>query len=414
MSENTNNTNNIINTNNTNNTNNVNKSIYLDYQSSKPVDPRVIDAMIPIFKEKYGNPSSLHRIGDVATDLLEKNREIIAKFINAQSNEILFTSSATESINLGIIGYALRNKRNGNHIIISEVEHISLHNIAKYLEKKGFRVSKVPVDQYGRIKLKKLQSRITDQTILISIQTANNEIGTIQPIEEIGEIASEHNITLHTDAVAAEGQIPIDVKKNNISMLTLSSNDIYGPKGVGVLYLKKGIRVQPQIIGGGQERGFRSSTENIPGIVGMGKAAEITLQEMQDESKRLIGFRDKMIKEILEKIPQSYLNGHPTKRLPNNAHFRFEAIEGESILLSFKDLGIAVSTGSACSSKTLEPSHTLIATGLLHEEAHGSLEITTGRFTNQEDIDRMIEVTPGIVKRLRDMSPLYRKKPGEK
>lgn len=387
------------------------KHIYLDYQSSKPVDPRVIDAMIPIFTEKYGNPSSLHGIGDQATDLLEKNREIIGKFINAEANEILFTSSATESINLAILGYALRNKRNGNHIIISEVEHISLHNIAKYLEKNGFRVSKVPVDQYGRVKINKIKSRITDQTILISVQMANNEIGTIQPIKEIGEIASEHNIPFHTDAVAAEGQIPIDVKKNNISMLTLSSNDIYGPKGVGALYLKKGIRVQPQIIGGGQERGFRSSTENVSGIVGMGKAVEIAQQEMETESKRLIGFREKMIKEILDGIPQTYLNGHPTNRLPNNTHFRFEAIEGESILLSFKDLGIAVSTGSACSSKTLEPSHTLIATGLLHEEAHGSLEITTGRFTIQEDIDRLIEVTPGIVKRLREMSPLYKEKP---
>ena len=388
-----------------------NSNIYLDYQSSKPVDPRVIDAMIPIFSEKYGNPSSLHGIGDQATELLENNRAIIGKFINAEPDEILFTSSATESINLGILGYALRNKRNGNHIIISEVEHISLHNIAKFLEKNGFRVSKVPVDQYGRVKINKIQSRITDQTILISVQTANNEIGTIQPIKEIGEIAAEHNIPFHTDAVAAEGQIPIDVKKNNISMLSLSSNDIYGPKGVGVLYLKKGIRVQPQIIGGGQERGFRSSTENISGIVGMGKAVEITQQEMDSESKRLIGFREKMIKEIIDGIPQTYLNGHPTHRLPNNSHFRFEAIEGESILLSFKDLGIAVSTGSACSSKTLEPSHTLIATGLLHEEAHGSLEITTGRFTTQEDIDRMIEVTPGIVKRLREMSPLYKKKP---
>ena len=388
-----------------------NNSVYLDYQSSKPVDPRVIDAMIPIFSENFGNPSSLHGIGDQATDLLDKNREIIGKFINAEPNEILFTSSATESINLGILGYALRNKRNGNHIIISEVEHISLHNIAKYLEKNGFRVSKVPVDQYGRVKLNKIKSRITDQTILISVQMANNEIGTIQPIKEIGEIAAENNITFHTDAVAAEGQIPIDVKRNNISLLTLSSNDIYGPKGVGVLFLKKGIRVQPQIIGGGQERGFRSSTENMSGIVGMGKAVEIAQQEMENESKRLIGFREKIIKEIINGIPQTYLNGHPTHRLPNNSHFRFEAIEGESILLSFKDLGIAVSTGSACSSKTLEPSHTLIATGLLHEEAHGSLEITTGRYTTIEDVERLIEVTPGIVKRLRDLSPLYKEKP---
>jgi cysteine desulfurase len=385
----------------------VKNRIYLDYQSAKPVDPRVISHMTHIQERYYGNPSSLHEIGDEATDLLEKSREMVGSLIGAEKNEILFTSGATESINLALIGYALRNKKKGNHIIMSEVEHISQHNIAKYLTKLGFSVSKVPVDRFGRVKLKKLEKRIIDKTILISIQTANNEIGTIQPIKEIGEIATQNNIAFHTDAVAAEGQIPIDVHKNKIDLLTLSSNDIYGPKGVGALYLKKGLRIQPQLIGGGQERGFRSGTENIPGIAGMSKAAEIIKKEMHSETERMIAYREKFIKQIIEEIPDTFLNGHPKERLPNNAHFRFEGIEGESILLSFKAIGIAVSTGSACSSKTLEPSHTLIATGLLHEEAHGSLELTTGRFTKASDIDTVIEVIPGIVERLRKLSPIY-------
>jgi cysteine desulfurase len=384
--------------------------IYLDYQSAKPVDPRVVDAMLPFFTVQFGNPSSLHKIGDEASTILEKSRESVAKFINADKDDIIFTSGATEATNLAFLGYVFRNKTKGNHIIISEVEHISIHNLAKYLEKYGFNVSKVPVDRFGQVRLEKIKSRITDQTILISIQHGNNEIGTIQPIKEIGEIANEKNIAFHVDAVASEGQIPIDVKKNHINLLTLSSNDIYGPKGVGALYLGKNVRIQPVIIGGGQERGFRSGSENIAGIVGMKKAAEISIDEQAQESQKLIQFRDRLIKTILETIPQSHLNGHPTERLPNNTHVRFDAIEGESILLSFKDKGIAVSTGSACSSKTLEASHTLISTGLIHEEAHGSLELTTGRFTNITDIETVLEVMPGIVERLRNLSPLYHKK----
>ena len=381
--------------------------VYLDYQSSKPIDPRVQEAMQPYLYERFGNPSSLHSEGDEATKVLDDSRRTIAGFIHAEPDEIIFTSGATESNNLALIGYATRNKNKGNHIIISEVEHISIHNIAKYLEKNGFTVSKLPVDQYGKISLQKLASRITPETILISIGYASNEIGTIQPIAEIGQLAREKGIAFHSDAVAAEGLIPLDVTKDNIDLLTLSSNDIYGPKGIGVLYVRKGMRLNPLIIGGGQERGLRSGTENMAGIVGMSTAVEIMQQGMQAEVKRFTQYRDKLIKNVLERIPKSHLNGHPTDRLPNNVHFRFEAIEGESLLLALRDDGVSAATGSACSSKTLEPSHTLISTGLLHEEAHGSLEFTFGRFSKAEDVDRVIEVLPPIVERLRTLSPLY-------
>lgn len=386
------------------------EEIYMDYQAAKPVDPAVINAMQKYYMEEYGNPSSLHKVGDRATELLSECRAVIANYIKAQPNEILFTSGATESNNLALLGYAFRNYRKGKHIIISEVEHISNHNLAKYLEKNGFKVSKVPVDQYGRIRLNKLESRIRDDTILISVQTASNEIGTIQPIERIGEIAHENKIPFHTDAVAAQSLIKFDVNAQNIDLMTLSSNDFYGPKGVGALFIRKGYHVQPILIGGGQEKGIRSGTENLGGIYGMAEAVKVLESKYDEEIPRFKNYRDRLIKEILASTDDSYLNGHPTERLVNNAHFRFEAIEGESILLSFKQHDIAVSTGSACSSKTLEPSHTLIATGLLHEEAHGSLELTVGRFTKDSDVTKVIEVLPQIVERLRNLSPLYKKK----
>ncbi|MFW9877590.1 MAG: cysteine desulfurase family protein [Candidatus Thorarchaeota archaeon] len=381
--------------------------IYLDYQAAKPVDSRVISEMTIYLNQKFANPSSLHCDGDEATDALSEFRRKVAEFINAPDpNCIIFTSGATESNNLALIGSAMRNKKKGNHIIISEIEHISILNIAKYLERQGFEVSRVPVDQYGFVRLGKLERLITDKTILISISSASNEIGTIQPIKEISDLAIKHKILFHTDAVASESVIPIDIQKIPVDMVTLSSNDIYGPRGVGALYLKKGVRVNPIIIGGGQERGFRSGSENLPGIVGFGKAAEIMKEEINEEAARLKILRDKLIKGILETIPKSYLNGHPEKRLPHNAHFRFDYIEGESLILSLKDENIAAATGSACSSKTLEPSHTLISIGLLHEEAHGSLLATLGRFTKDEDIDKLIEKLPAIVKRLRLLSPL--------
>jgi cysteine desulfurase len=383
-------------------------SVYLDYQSAKPVDPRVVEAMRPYYTDEFGNPSSLHTVGDRATEILEASRKAVAGFIRAQADEIVFTSGATESNNQALIGYAMRNKDKGNHVIISEVEHISIHNLAKYLERNGFEVSKVPVDQYGRVKIEKLAERIKDKTILVSVGYASDEIGTIQPIAEIGKLCRERGIAFHSDVVAAEGLLPIDVSVDDIDLLSMSSNDIYGPKGLGVLYIRKGMRLNPLIIGGGQERGLRSGTENIPAIAGMKQAVEIMQREMEDEKKRFQGYRDRLIKTVLNTIPRCYLNGHPSERLPNNAHFRFDGIEGESLLLSFKEKDIAVSTGSACSSKTLEPSHTLIALGLLHEEAHGSLEVTFGRFNKDEDVDIILAALPDIVSRLRKLSPLYK------
>ena len=379
---------------------------YLDYQSAKPVDERVLKEMLPYFNEKFGNPSSLHLYGYNATNTLEVAREKIADFINAPSpDNIIFTSGATESNNLAIIGAAMRREKQGNHIIISEIEHISIHNIGKYLERQGFKVSRVGVDRFGRINLTKLERLITDQTILISISIASNEIGTLQPVKEIAEIAQKHKIWFHSDAVASQSSVPIDVQEVPYDLLTLSSNEIYGPRGVGALYLKKGVRVNPVLIGGGQERGMRSGSENMPGIVGFAKAAEIMKAEMSKESARLKELRDKLIKGVLT-IPKSHLNGHPEERTPHNANFRFDYIEGESLLLALRDEGIQVATGSACSSKTLEPSHTLISCGLLHEEAHGSLLLTLGRFTEEKDIDKIIIALPGVINRLRKLSPL--------
>jgi len=381
--------------------------VYLDYQSARPVDPRVVEAMLPYFTERFGNPASLHAPGDRATETFEQSRAAVAGFLGASPEEIVFTSGATESNNLALIGYASRNKRSGDHLVISEVEHISLHNIGKYLEKEGFRVTKVPPDQFGRINPDKLRTRITDDTILVSVCWASNEIGTLQPIPAIAEMLKGTGVALHVDAVAAEGQVPIDMATVPVDLLTISSNDIYGPPGLGALYVRSGVRLAPITMGGGQERGLRSGTENLPGIVGMAAAARIAAAELATEAPRLAAMRDRLISEVLSTIPDSHLNGHPVDRLPNNAHFRFDGVEGESLLLSMRDQGIAVSTGSACSSKTLEPSRTLISCGLLHEEAHGSLEFTFGRYSRESDIDRVMSVLPGIVKRLRDMSPLY-------
>jgi len=382
-------------------------SIYLDNQAAKPVDERVISEMLPYFRDKFANPASLHADGDIATDILDKSRGKVADFINAPNpSDIIFTSGATESNNLALIGAANFYKRKGNHIIISEIEHISILNIVKYLEKQGFKISRIPVDRYGIIRLDKLENLINDSTILISVASASNEVGSFQPIEEISKIATKNKILFHTDAIPSESTLPIDVQSVPIDMITLSSNDIYGPRGVGALFLKKGVRVNPIIIGGGQERGFRSGSENIPGIVGFAKAAEIMMNEMPKEVEYLKGLRDKLISRVLEIIPNSHLNGHPEKRLANNAHFRFDYIEGESLILQLKEYKVAAATGSACSSKTLEPSHTLIAMGLLHEEAHGSLLVSLGRTTKETDINKLIEVLPGAVKRLRIMSPL--------
>ena len=387
--------------------------VYADYQSSKPVDPRVVEAMLPYFGQTFGNAASLHGVGDAATAALEDARARVARFFGAAPNEIVFTSGATEANNLALIGYAQRNKRKGDHVIITEAEHISILNIAKYLEKNGFRVTRLPIDLYGRVSAKKLRARITDDTILVSVGWASSEIGTIQPIEEIAELLAGTGIVLHSDAVAAEGLVPIDVSKVPVGMLSLSSNDLYGPRGLGALYVRKGVAVAPVLLGGGQERGIRSGTEDVGAIAGMAAAADIMAAEQPAEVARIGAIRDRLVARVLAEIPDSHLNGPPLDhaggRLPNNAHFRFDAVEGEAMVLSLRDAGIAASTGSACSSKTLEPSHTLISTGLLHEEAHGSLEFTFGRFSEDEDVDRIMAALPEVIARLRELSPLYEK-----
>jgi len=379
----------------------------MDHATGMPVDPRVFEAMKPYFAEDYGNPSSSHSLGANAKNALAESREKVAQLVGAETpEEVIFTSGGTESNNLAIKGVAYRNKEKGNHIITATIEHISVINICKHLQKEGFEITYIPVDKHGMVDPAKLRDEITDKTILISVMYANGEIGTIQPIREIGKMAHENQIYFHVDAVAAAGKVPINVEEENIDLLSISSNDMYGPKGVGALYIRKGTRIQPVVQGGGQERGLRSGTENIPGIVGMGKAAEIAKEEMAAEGKRLSRLRDKLIKSVLDTIERSYLNGHPNKRLPNNANLRFSYIEGESLILSLDMLGIQVSSGSACTSKTLEPSHVLIAMGLAHEEAHGSLVFTMGKQNSEEDVDYVLEVLPGVVKRLRAMSPL--------
>lgn len=383
------------------------KRVYMDYSAGKPVDPRVIEETLPYMKSLYGNPSSLHTFGQEAKTALEEARAKVAQLINAEKKEsIIFTSGATESNNLAIKGVAYRYKDRGTRIVTSSVEHMSVVNTCKFLTTKGFEAIFLPVDSCGVVSLEALEKELTNKTVLVTMVYANGEIGTVEPIKEIGKIVHAKSAYLHVDATAANGQVPIDVKNDGVDLLSLSSNDMYGPKGVGVLYIKEGIRLEPQLHGGGQERGLRSGTENLPGIVGFGKAAEIARVEMQTESERLIRLRDRMIKGMLEPIPYSFLNGHPTERLPNNVSIRYNFIEGESMLLSLDMMGVAASSGSACTAKTLEPSHVLLAIGLKHEEAHGSLMFSLGKQNTEEDIDYVIGLMPGIVKRLRLMSPL--------
>jgi len=383
------------------------RKVYMDHAAGMPIDHRVFEAMKPYFTQNYGNPSSSHSFAASAKNALMESREKVAQLIGAEKpEELIFTSGGTESNNLAIKGAAYRNKKKGNHIITTTIEHISVINICKHLQKQGFEITYIPVDKQGMIDPQRLKDAITDKTILISAMYANGEIGTIQPIREIGKIAHENQIYFHVDVVAAAGKTPINVEEENIDLMSISSNDMYGPKGMGALYIKKGTRIQPVIQGGGQEKGLRSGTENIPGIVGIGKAAEIAQEEMTAESRRLSQLRDKLIKGVLGTIERSYLNGHPTKRLSDNANLRFSYIEGESLILGLDMLGIQVSSGSACTSKTLMPSHVLLAIGLAHEDAHGSLVFTMGKQNSEEDMDYVLEVLPSVVKRLRAMSPL--------
>lgn len=384
-----------------------NKTIYFDHAATTSVKPEVLEAMIPYFTERYGNPSSIYSLGRENKKTIDDAREKVAKALNAQPKEIFFTSGGSESDNWALKGIAFANQAKGKHIITTNIEHHAILNTCKFLVKQGFEVTYVPVDEKGLVHVEDIEKAIRPDTILISVMFANNEIGTIQPIKEIGKLAKEKGIYFHTDAVQAVGNIPIDVNDMNIDMLSLSAHKFYGPKGVGVLYIRDGVRILPFIHGGEQERGKRASTENVAGIVGLGKAIELATSNIDIYNKKLLQFRDRAIKEILEKIPYSRLNGDSNNRLPGNVNISFEFIEGESILLMLDMKGICASSGSACTSGSLDPSHVLLAIGLPHEIAHGSLRLTFGEENTQEDLDYLLETLPPIIERLRAMSPLY-------
>lgn len=381
--------------------------IYLDHAATTAVRKEVLDTMLPCFSQNYGNPSSIYEIAREAKSLIDNARKQVATAIGAEEKEIYFTAGGSESDNWAIKGIAESYKDKGKHIITSSIEHHAVLHTCQYLEKNGYEVTYLPVDEDGKIRIEDLEKAIRPDTILISIMFANNEIGTLQPIKEIGEIAKKHKIIFHTDAVQAVGHVKIDVKQMNIDMLSLSAHKLYGPKGIGALYVRKGIKLKSYIHGGAQERGIRAGTENVPGIVGLGKAIELATAEMEQENKRLIKLRDEIIDGILNNIPYTRLNGHRTDRLPANVNISFEFIEGESILLLLDMNGIYASSGSACTSGSLDPSHVLLAIGLPHEKAHGSLRMTLGIENTEEDVKKLLEVLPPIIKRLRDMSPLY-------
>jgi cysteine desulfurase len=381
------------------------KKIYLDYAATTPVRKEVVKEMLPYFSDKFGNPSSLHSFGLEAKSAVSNARKTIANVINAEEDEIIFTSGGTESDNLAIKGVVYANKDKGNHIITSKIEHHAVLNTMKELEKEGFKVTYISVDKYGQVNPKDVENAITDDTILISIMHANNEIGTIQPISEIGKIAKKNDIIFHSDAVQSFCHLPIDVDKFNIDLLSISSHKIGGPKGVGALYIRKGIIIKPLFNGGPHEFNKRAGTENVPGIVGFGKAAEIASKEMKKESVRLRRLRDRLIKSVLSSIPGVRLNGHPKNRLPNNINFGFIGVEGEALLLMLDSLGIAASTGSACSSHDLSPSHVLLALDPDPVKAHGSLRITLGYKTKEEEIDYVIKILPGVVEKIRKITP---------
>lgn len=383
------------------------KFVYLDHSATTYVKDEVLQQMIPYFTEKFGNPSSIYSIGRESKKAIEDAREKVAKALNCNPKEIFFTASGTEADNWAIKGVALGNRNKGNHIITTAIEHHAILHTCQYLEKEGFEVTYLPVDESGKISLEQLRKAITDKTIMISIMFANNEIGTIQPIEEIGKIAKEKGIYFHTDAVQAIGNIPIDVQKLNVDMLSLSAHKFYGPKGVGALFIKKGVKMHTFVQGGAQERGRRAGTENIAGIVGLAAAIELATNNLESYNKKIKTLRDRLVREVMEKIPYTRINGHPTERLPGNANFSFEFIEGESLLLMLDMKGVAGSSGSACTSGSLDPSHVLLSIGLPHEIAHGSLRLSFGDENTEEDVDYVMEVLPPIVERLREMSPLY-------
>ncbi len=384
------------------------KRIYFDHSATTPCDKEAAAAALEYMTEKFGNASSIHSFGREARKAIDEAREKVAALIGAASaNEIFFTSGGTEGDNLAIKGVAFANRKKGNHIITSAVEHHAVLHTCEYLEKLGFTVTYLPVDEYGMVRMDDLRKAITDKTILISIMLANNEVGTIQPVQEIGRLAREKGIYFHTDAVQAVGNYPINVQEMNIDLLTMSGHKFHAPKGVGALYIRRGVRIDAVQHGGAHERNMRAGTENVSGIVGLGKAAEIATRDMAKKVVYLAQLRDKIISEVMAKIPHVKLNGHPTERLPGNANFSFLYVEGESLLLNLDLKGIAASSGSACTSGSLDPSHVLLAMGLTHEVAHGSLRITLGRDNTMEEVDYFLEVLPEILDRLRAMSPLF-------
>lgn len=390
------------------------RTVYLDHSATTPVKPAVLEAMLPYFTEHFGNASSIHQFGRPNKARITEARETLAKTLNAKPEEIYFTAGGTESDNWALRSIAEAYRSKGNHIITTKIEHHAILHTCEYLEKNGCEVTYLDVDADGLISLEALQAAITDKTILISVMFINNEIGTMQPIAEIGRIAREKGVLFHTDAVQAYGNMAIDVDAMNIDLLSLSAHKIYGPKGIGLLYARQGVRLPSFILGGAQERKRRAGTENVPGIIGFAKAAELAHAELDTHIRHLQSLRDKLIDRVLKEIPYSRLNGHPVHRHPGNANISFEFIEGEALLLSLDMVGIAGSSGSACTSGSLDPSHVLMAIGLSHEIAHGSLRLTIGDSTTEEDIDYTVDQLKVIVDRLRQMSPLYEKISGGK
>lgn len=382
------------------------RSVYLDHAATTPVHPEVIAAMLPYFQPMYGNASSVHAFGRKGRMAIDNAREVLAKALGAQPNEIYFTSGGTESDNIALVGVAEAMADKGRHIITSSIEHHAILDTCAHLAKKGYEITYLPVDSEGLVNPEDVKAAIRPDTILISIGHANNEMGAIQPIAEIGAIAKAHGVYLHTDAVQSFGILPVDVNELQVDLLSLSGHKIYGPKGIGALYVRRGTRIRPIMFGGGQERKMRPGTENVPGIVGLAKAVELAMADREEQAERLTQLRDKLIAGLTA-VPDVKLNGHPEKRLPGNVNVSVKYVEGESLILSLDLRGIAVSSGSACTSGSLDPSHVLIAMGLDHLQAHGSLRLTLGRDTTEEDIDYVLEVFPEVVARLRSMSPLY-------
>ena len=383
------------------------KRVYLDNAATTRLLPEVLEEMVPYMTELYGNPSSPHDFGQKAASGLSKARQQVADAINADPSEIIFMSGGSEADNTAIRGIAERYSKKGKHIIPTAVEHHAVLHTCQLLERNGYEVTYLPVDEYGMVTVDQVREAMRPDTVLVTVMFANNEVGTIMPIAEIGALCHEKGVYFHTDAVQAVGHLPIDVKAMHIDMLSMSAHKFHGPKGVGALYVRRGIVLPPLIYGGAQERNRRAGTENVPGIVGMGKAIEMALDGLDEKAERMKALRDRLIRELPERIPEIKLNGHPTVRLPNNVNFSIKYIEGESILLMLDLNGIAASSGSSCTSGSLDPSHVLLAMGLTHEIAHGSVRMTLSDETTEEDIEKVLEVLPMVAERLRKMSPLY-------